>query len=185
MTTHCRRLLFAALLPLAACANAPKPASPPASQPPALSDADTVFLEKAARSNDFIMATARLADTRSRNPRIRTFAARLVSDHAASQDRLKTIADQHGTTLPDALDTDEEHVLDSLTAEKGRNFDRDFTSLQVASHENAAPLFQAEATGGTDPALKTYAADMQAAIRSHLDMAKALGQHRPHHRPHH
>ncbi|GEB38122.1 hypothetical protein GLI01_21570 [Gluconacetobacter liquefaciens] len=183
MTKFTRWLPVVALLPLAACATAPKPAPMP--QPPSLTETDITFLDKAARSNDFIIAAAKLADTQARDPHVKTFAARLVTDHTASQDRLKAIADQHGTTLPDDLDTDEEHVLDSLKAEKGRAFDRDFTALQIAGHDNATQLFQAEATNGTDPALKAYATDMQADIQSHLDMAKALGQHRHHHRLHH
>lgn len=183
MTKHVRWLPIAAFLPLAACATAPKPAPTP--QPPSLTETDITFLDNAARSNDFIIAAAKLADTQARDPHVKTFAARLVADHTASQDRLKTIADQHGTTLPDDLDTDEEHVLDSLKTEKGRAFDRDFTALQIAGHDSAAPLFQAEAANGTDPALKAYATDMQSTIQSHLDMAKALGQHGHHHRPHH
>lgn len=182
MTKHDRWVLSAVLLPLAACATAPKPAPAP---PPALTETDATFIDKAARSNDFIIATAKLAATQARNPHVKDFAARLVSDHTASQDRLKAIADRHGTTLPDDLNTDEEHVLDSLKAEKGRAFDRDFTALQIADHNDAAPLFQAEAAGGSDPALKTYATDMQAAIQSHLDMARTLGQHGHHRRPHH
>ncbi|MFW7267196.1 DUF4142 domain-containing protein [Gluconacetobacter sp. Hr-1-5] len=183
MTKHARWLPIAAFLPLAACATAPKPAPTPS--PPSLTETDITFIDRAARSNDFIIAAAKLAESQARDPHLKTFAARLVSDHTASQDRLKTIADQHGTILPDDLDTDDEHVLDSLRAENGRAFDRDFTALQIAGHDNAAPLFQAEAANGADPALKAYAADMQADIQSHLDMARTLGQHGHHHRPHH
>ncbi|GBQ89564.1 hypothetical protein AA13595_2674 [Gluconacetobacter johannae DSM 13595] len=173
MKTYARWLLAASILPLAACAEAPKapPAPPP---PPPLAAADATFVEKASVANTFEIATGRLADSRSHNAKVKAFAARLVTDHSANQDRLGGIATQHGVTLPTDLSTDEEKTLDELKAETGRKFDRDFLAVQVQAHTDALPLFQAEAQNTTDADLKSYAADTAAAVQSHLNIAQNL-----------
>ncbi|ACI52981.1 conserved hypothetical protein [Gluconacetobacter diazotrophicus PA1 5] len=184
MKTYVRWAFAAALLPLAACAEHPKPPPAPPS-PPAFTDADMTFIEKAAQTNAFEIATANLATAQSHNPKIKSFAAQMVSDHTSNQDKLSGIASQHGQTLSTDLNTDEEHVLDTLKAEKGRAFDHDYAQLQVAGHRDALALFQAEAQGGSDPALKAYAAETVPTVQSHLDMAQTLEQHDHHRRRHH
>ncbi|MBM9402336.1 DUF4142 domain-containing protein [Gluconacetobacter azotocaptans] len=187
MKTYARWLFAASVLPLAACAGAPKapPAPPP---PPPFAQADATFVEKASATNTFEIATARLADTRSHNAKVKAFATQLVSDHSANQDKLSAIATQHGVTLPTDLSTDEEKTIDELKAETGRKFDRDFLAVQVQGHTDALPLFQTEAQNTTDADLKSYAAETAAAVQSHLNIAKNLSSpahpHRGRRHPH-
>ncbi|MBB2202748.1 DUF4142 domain-containing protein [Gluconacetobacter tumulisoli] len=186
MKTYARWLFAASILPLAACAGAPKapPAPPP---PPPFAEADATFVEKASVANTFEIATARLADTRSHNAKVKAFAAQMVSDHSANQDKLGAIATQHGVTLPTDLSTDEEKTVDDLKAETGRKFDRDFLAVQVQGHTDALSLFQAEAQNTTDADLKSYATDTATTVQSHLDMARSLSTptHARHGRYHH
>jgi putative membrane protein len=183
MKTSRRWLFVAALLPLAACAGTPKAPPAPPSSPP-LTDADATFIEKAAQTNVFEIATAKLAATQSHNPHVTSFATQLVSDHTANQDKLNAIATQHGVTLPTDPSTDEEHMLDTLKSEKAHAFDHDFIDLQVAGHRDALTLFQTEAQSGSDPALKAYAGETVPTLQSHLDMAQAMGQHHRRYRHH-
>lgn len=178
------RWTWVALLPLAACAAQPKP--PPAPPPPPpFAEADADFVGKAAHIDTFEIAISQLAASQSANPKIKSYATRTGTDHTANRDRLGTIADQHGATLPTGLTSDENDVLNRLKTEKGRAFDHDFIHIQIEGHREALPLFQTAARNATDPALKSYAADTAPVIQSHLDMATALVQHKRHHDRHH
>ena len=62
----------------------------------------------------------------------------------------------------------------ALAKQHGAAFDHAYIQGQIADHQAALTLFQQEATRGTDPALKTFAADALPTLRQHLDMANAV-----------
>jgi putative membrane protein len=53
-------------------------------------------------------------------------------------------------------------------------FDEDFMKVMVDDHHAALELFRSEASGGSDPALKAFAAGTVPTIAAHLEHAKAI-----------
>lgn len=179
-----------ALLPVAACADN-KPPAPPAAPPgpPPLAAADAQFIQDAAQGGMAEVQMAQVAQTASRNPKVKAYASQMISDHTPNNDQLKQLATTKGATVPTALNDMQTQQLSALQNEKGRKFDHDYIADQVQDHATMLAMFQTEAQSGTDPDLKAFAAQTVPVIQNHLDEAKKLqttgGSGAAHHGRHH
>jgi putative membrane protein len=63
---------------------------------------------------------------------------------------------------------------DTWMSQSGAAFDRGFIAAQVTAHQNAIALFEKEASGGSDPDLKAFAAKQLPTLRAHLKQAQDL-----------
>ena len=175
-----------AVLPLAACADTtPKPATAAPAGPPPLASSDTTFITDAAQGGMAEIQAAQLAQTTSHNPKIKSFAARMISDHTQADDQLKQIATAKGATMPTAPNDMETQQFTALQALKGRAFDKQYIQDQIADHQQMLQEFQTEAQSSPDTDLKTFAANTVPIVQSHLDAANALAKPVAHKYMHH
>ena len=175
--------LLLALAPLAACASNPPPATPAAPPaPPPLSSADANFVQVAAQGGMAEVQLGQLADQTSKNSKIKMFAEQMVKDHTAANDQLKQLATAKGATVPTSLSDEQNKSLTMLGSEKGHKFDRDYAANQVQDHTDMLGTFQTEAASGTDPDLKSFAAQTVPTIQQHLTEAKKLSMSPMHHK---
>jgi putative membrane protein len=77
-------------------------------------------------------------------------------------------------TLPTALDTQHQKMLDELKAKNGKDFDASYDQTQVKAHQDAVALFDAYAKGGDNGELKGWAFRTLPHLREHLSMAEKL-----------
>ncbi|WP_419728507.1 DUF4142 domain-containing protein [Lichenicola sp.] len=173
------------LLPIAACADKPAPAPIVPSGPPPLAAADSAFIVTAAQGGMAEVQEGQLAQTNARNPRVKSFATKMVSDHTANNDQLKQIAVAKGASVPTGPNDMQTQELSTLQAEKGRKFDHDYIADQIAGHTAMLQAFQTEAASGTDADLKKFASDTIPVIQSHLDMANGIASGHMHKGMHH
>ena len=176
MNRHVRWAFALALLPIAACSTTPAPvvASPP--PPPALAAADQAFVMAAAASDAAEVQAGNLAATKAHNPRIKAFAAKMVTDHTATTQKLTSIAQSKGVTLSPTLSDDQQKAEAKLEADKPRAFDHDYIHGQVAAHMDAVKVFQSEIDNGQDADLKAFATATLPTIKQHLTMATRLAR---------
>ena len=170
---------------LAACADKPAPTVSVPVAPPALAAADATFVQTAVQGAQTEIQAGQLAQTKAKSPRVKSFAAQMVSDHTANLDQLKQVVANKGVTLPTDVSDQQKTALTQLQGETGRAFDKDYVADMVAGHEALLETYQSEAQTGTDADLKKYAADTVPAIQQHLAEAKALqgpaaGKHHAH-----
>jgi putative membrane protein len=166
-----------ALLPIAACSNsmtAPVVAVPPA--PPPLAAADQTFVMAAAATDAAEIQAGKLASTKAHNPRIKAFAAKMVTDHTATTDKLTTIAQSKGVTVTPALSDMQQKMEAQLEADKPRGFDHDYIHGQVMGHMDAVKIFQTEIDSGQDADLKAFATATLPTIKQHLMLAQRLAR---------
>jgi putative membrane protein len=176
MNRHVRWAFALALLPIAACSTKPAPvvdAAPP--PPPPLAAADQSFVMAAAASDAAEIQASNLAATKAHGPRIKAFAAKMVTDHTATTQKLTSIASAKGVTLSPTLSDDQQKMEAKLQADK-RGFDHDYIHGQVAAHMDAVKVFQAEIDNGQDADLKAFATATLPTIKQHLTMAQRLGR---------
>ena len=175
MNRHVRWAFALALLPIAACSSKPDPvvasAPPP---PPPLAAADQAFVTAAAASDAAEIQASNLAATKAHGPRIKAFAAKMVTDHTATTQKLTTIASSKGVTLSPTLSDDQQKMEAKLQADKPRAFDHDYIVGAVAAHKDAVAVFQAEIDNGQDADLKAFATATLPTIKQHLTMATRL-----------
>lgn len=133
------------------------------------------FVAKAGASDMFEVEAAKLAETRSKSPEVKKFAADMVLAHTKSTAALKkAIADSGQTTLapPAALPKDLQDKLTDLG--KADNFDKAYMDNQVDAHQAALDVMQRYAQDGDVPAIKAFAAATAPVVQQHLDMARKI-----------
>src|SRR5262245_17980897 len=109
------------------------------------------FVNKVAISDRFEIQSSQLALSKQADKDTKPFAQRMVTDHQKTSKELKSIVDGgkvKATTLPSALDTEHQKMLDDLRAKSGKDFDQSYDQIQVKAHQDAVALFKGYATGG-------------------------------------
>lgn len=138
-----------------------------------LSHADRRFLTKVNEAGHKEMQFSQLADAQAANADVRTFAARMLADHQQMGGELQALAGQKGVELK-AVDVTDDHGYKRLAGKSGTDFDKDYIGVMTDDHEDAAKLFQKEATDGKDADVKAFAEKYLPTIQQHLDRAQAL-----------
>jgi putative membrane protein len=182
MNRNLRWVFALALLPIAACShNTPAPVAAVPPPPPPLSSVDQTFVMTAAASDASEIQSGQLASTKARNPRVKAFAAKMVTDHTATTQQLTAIAQSKGVTLNATLSDAAQKEEAKLEADKPSMFDHDYIQDQIAGHQDAVKAFQTEIDNGQDADLKAFATATLPTIKQHLIMAQRLGGARPQH----
>ena len=117
-----------ALAPLVACTNQPLPISataPVVPPSPVLSAQDQAFLNIVDASDQFEISSSQLVPDKTRNPGVRRFAQRMVTDHSKTTQQLLAIAHTKGTDPQPLLTPPQRSMLSELQSESGRTFDRE------------------------------------------------------------
>lgn len=137
----------------------------------------------AASSNDFVDAavesgiaevvTGNLAQEKSQNAEIKTFAQQMVTDHTQANQKLGDIARKLDISVPDdAAMTDK--VKKMILEWRDESFDKSYLNNQVDAHEKAVELFKKEAASSDKAELKAFASENLPKLEQHLEHAKAL-----------
>ena len=134
---------------------------------------DRDFLERAAQGSNAEVAMGTLATHRGVSADVRVFGQRMITDHTAINARLAAIALRRHMTIPKSLG-DHQASFDRLVDLQREPFDDEFMQVMIEDHDAAFELFRAQASGGIDPELKSFAASTLPLIEAHLAHAKAM-----------
>jgi putative membrane protein len=134
------------------------------------------FVENAAISDMFEIASSKLALERATAPEIKKFAQSMIAAHEGTTAALKkTLATADaGVTLPTAMDERHASLLEELQKATPDKFDAKYLDQQTQAHREALGLMDSYATNGDNPALKALAAETKPKIQMHLDMVSKL-----------
>jgi putative membrane protein len=134
------------------------------------------FVDAAAISDMYEVEAAKVAEQRSHDPQVKSFARKMESAHTETTDQLKAtlVKINASVTPPSALDDRHQAMIDELRGAKDADFDNRYMSQQVDAHNEALILMGRYAKDGDTSAVKTLAAKTKTAVQSHLDMAKKL-----------
>ena len=134
------------------------------------------FIDKAAKSDAFELASAKLAKDKAASADIRSFAATMIEDHTASTAAIrKAGAAAMPAIMPDATLTDaQQRKLADLARLSGKDFDKAYADQQIDAHKAALSLMQVYADKGDVPSLKTAAGDIAPKVQTHLDKIRAI-----------
>ena len=186
-----RTLLIAGVcaLALAACNKTPTEtkgaaeqaatpdANPAATIPSPANEAAAVdFVPKAAASDMFEIAAAKVALKRSTNPEVKKFAQMMIDGHTKSTAGLKKALADSGSTvaLPTDLPDNLKGELDDLNKVDAKDFDKKYADSQVDAHNDTLNIMQRYAQDGDVPAIKAFAAATAPVVQEHLNMAEGL-----------
>jgi putative membrane protein len=134
------------------------------------------FVQTAAVNDMFEIQTSKLAEERSKSPKVKAFAAMMVRDHSQSSAGLKAVIATTGQTLvlPSVISADMQIKFDNLMGVSADQFDKTYLDDQVAAHQAALTVLQFYADKGDMPALKAFAGQTSVVVQLHLGQARAL-----------
>lgn len=142
---------------------------------PMASPAQT-FVNTAAASDAFEIASSKLALDNSSSASIKKFANQMIAAHEGSTAKLqKVTAGLSPALTPDAtLTADQQSKLDDMKGKKGADFDAAYAAAQRGGHQATLDALKAYAASGDVPALKDFASGLVPTVTAHLNMANAL-----------
>jgi putative membrane protein len=89
--------------------------------------------------------------------------------------KLTSIANSAGVQFPTTLNAQFQKELDDLTALSGTAFDAAYLKDMEDIHAKDGAAFAKEAAGGTNPDLRSFAAETHRIVVRHIGELKALG----------
>ncbi len=134
------------------------------------------FADKAAKSDAFEIAAAKLAKHKANMPEIKAFAAMMIHDHTASTAKIKKAASEADPAITPnpTLTDDQNRKLADLGKLSGGDFDKEYVTQQIDAHEQALALMTLYADHGDVPSLKTAAGEIKPKVQMHLDAIKEI-----------
>jgi putative membrane protein len=129
---------------------------------------DQKFIEDAAQGGMTEVQLGQIAQEKGTSPDVKQFGSRMVADHSKANDELKSLAQQKGLSVPNALDRKHQAMVDHFQKLSGPAFDRAYVHNMVKDHQEDAAEFQKVSTSAQDPDVKAFASKTLNVIQSHL-----------------
>jgi putative membrane protein len=104
---------------------------------------DDDFVRDVAIKNMAEIELSRMALDRATNPDIKSFAQRIVADHGAAGDKLKSVVAGQPIEWPAQLDDRHKKTADELAGRQGADFDRDYVEAMIEGHQDLAAKLEA------------------------------------------
>jgi len=139
-----------------------------------LSPADKSFVTKAVKGNLAEIKLAQLAQEKSANSDVKSFAKKMISDHQKMNTDMESLATRNGMTLSTTLEPKEQALYDRLSKLTGPAFDHAYINEMVKDHTGDLAEFQKESSRANNADLKKLVSDDVRTIQHHLDSAKSL-----------
>lgn len=151
--------------------SAAKPGVPAAHQ---LNTADRTVIHQLAIGNAAEIEVGKLAEQKTQDQSVKSFAGVMVRDHEDGAKRLAKLVEAAGLPLPSGLDDEHRAMREHLGKLTGTAFDIAYMQGQLQDHQRTLQLLEYEIGSGQDQALREFAADALPKIRQHLQMAQNL-----------
>jgi putative membrane protein len=139
-----------------------------------LSWGDRRFVNKAAEEGHAEHQLAQLAAQRATSSEVRTYAQKLVEEHAKVNAELKTIASEKNVDVD--IDDDQDRAYKRLNKKTGSEFDQEFVEHMIDEHERDIKMFEKAASDAKDPEVRAFASKHVGSLREHLQQAQSLRQ---------
>jgi putative membrane protein len=132
------------------------------------------FVDRVTVSDMFEMESSRLALQRAQFPATRSFAERMVADHAKGSTHLSEVIAGSTLMMPTALDDEHAKMLARIVAASPAEFDAAYIMAQKTGHKAAVELMTNYSASGTEPALRAFAVEMLPVLRNHQNEVQAM-----------
>ena len=139
-----------------------------------VSGSDTTFATKFSAAGNTEIALAKVAVTRSKNPKTVAFANKMIADHTKAGAQLTTIANKKGLSIESQPNPTDQAMVDKLKTVPPGQFDSVYRTDNVMGHATALGLLNTEINSGKDADLVKYAKMTKPTVTDHKMRANAL-----------
>jgi putative membrane protein len=154
--------------------QSPMDRNPADSMPAQVKVDDKTFVKEAAIGGLTEVELGKVAAQKASSDAVKQFGQKMVDDHSKANDQLKEVATKAGFEVPASPDSKHQRRIDKLSKLSGTEFDRAYIKDQLKDHKEDVNKFQQEAQGGTNPAIKNFAAQALPTLQQHLQMVQQL-----------
>ncbi len=140
----------------------------------AQSDDDKKFLATAAQSDVNEIKLSQLAEEKTSNADVKTFAHKMVTEHRQLTASMKPFVESWAITPPAGLDDDHQKEYDKLNGLSGADFDKEYMDVMVKDHAKAYSLFTSEAKDTKDTKFRAAVLKGKTVVAAHKNMAYDL-----------
>lgn len=131
------------------------------------------FVKTAAQDGMAEVALAKVAESKSSNPDVKQFAAKMVHDHGQADAQLAQLAKTKGLSVPGSLDAKHQAMVTAMSNKSGAAFDTAYSAHMAKAHEKAIALFEAAAQS-SDQDIAAFANKTLPTLQAHQQMADNL-----------
>jgi putative membrane protein len=163
-----KRALLTALLCVATCAASA--AEPDSTHPVSAAQA---FVTKATQDGLAEIQLGTLAQNRSKDPKVKEFAARMVADHTKANADLAALAKRKNLEVPTDLDDKHRTMVHAVSTKPPSEFDAEYSRQMISAHDAAVTLFSDAAAVG-DKELAGFAEKTLRTLHQHQQLAASL-----------
>jgi putative membrane protein len=132
------------------------------------------FLKKANEASLTEVKAANVAQSKSKNPKVLSFAKMMISDHMTALKDLDQIEESKRVIRGnDMINAEHTKLIDSIGRLNGGQFDKAYMNMMVEDHTVAVTLFN-DITRNTTRSVQQYAKKYLPKLEMHLKSAKEL-----------
>ena len=143
----------------------------------ALSAGDRKMLMTMAMADMAEIEMARMAQSKSQNDQVKSFAQQMIDDHTKALTDVQQLAQTRGVTLPSGLDRAHRAKADKLAKLSGDAFDQAYMAQAgVSDHKKNHSHLRTTQSRARDPEVKALAARTMPIVGQHLNAAQQLHQ---------
>lgn len=144
-----------------------------------LSREDRDMIEDLTEAHLAEIETGRLALNKTRNPRVREYAQKMIDDHSTAQQELQQMAQAKGMAVPQETDLAHKTVYGALRLLSGETFDSQYINrVGVDDNRRTVELLHKAQEQARDTELKALAGRTLPVVQGHLDTARQISRQR-------
>lgn len=143
-------------------------------QSDSFSDKDKTFLKNSTEDNLGEVKMAELVLKSSKNPEVKQFAQKMVTDHRSLIRGAKPVAMKAGVTPPTSTSAASEAEYLKLKVLIGETFDKSYVKTMVSDHHDDMEKVKAEHDSTDNAAMKSLTTHAGDVIAGHTKMIDAL-----------
>jgi putative membrane protein len=139
-----------------------------------LDSQEEAFLRSAAQHDVFEERLGQYAAEHAALDETKQFGKQMATDHEADLKQIEQLAKDHGVDLKthdNDLTPQQKTIYDRLTSKAGKNFDKDYTKVALAQHNQMISLYQRQRDHASDVAIREYAGKTEPTLEQHKKMA--------------
>lgn len=133
-----------------------------------LSEQDKTFVMKVGPGGMYEVMLGKLAEQKATQQDIKDQGNTEAHDHMLVGDKLAAAAKEAGVPVPDKLTPEYQEQYDKISKLSGAAFDAKYLSDMKKVHAGDGAAFKKEAEEGTNPALKSFAAETYKIVQRHI-----------------
>ena len=129
------------------------------------------YVKDAGAGDMFEIQSSKLVLQSTRDPKVRTFANKMIADHMKSTAMVKAAARKDHVAVPaPMLMPMQQQMITEIRSANGAERDAVYMKDQATAHQAALMVHQSYAQGGDKPALMATAGQIVPVVQSHIDM---------------